>query len=367
MATLMSRTALRSDRTEVWQYWPFHWPPSSSQNDGADAAAVGAARQVDATHGGHHGNEHAHPHVSSPILRATSTLLARQRPSTNSIVILILLRSMRGSGTLVLDTDWSTKSSTTTLSLDADWIADSTHDPVRGRLVVDEQLAKLDAGLRIHVLELTGRAVEHLVEVLVDLVRVDARQDLRIRDRGLLGLLPRPGHLPLLPQHPAQNSRDGKCGNEDDGDRRRRAGGAATTAVCAPARRCLRRPRCRSLLVGVGVGVSGVTRGIGFLRSRGAFVGGLRLLVGRSPSCRSSLSRHLLDVCVGCSAGWLDRQDRAAVRRGNREPALRCRIGRSAEVSTRRRTRGVVAGGPRRVLGTADQHTRDGRRGSRCT
>ena len=130
------------------------------------------------------------------------------------MVILILLRSMRGSGTLVFDTDWSTNSSTTTLSLDSDWIADSTTTPCAIGLVVDEQLTKLGAGLRVHVLELTGGAVEHLVEVLVDLVRLDAGQDLRIGDSRRLGLLARIGHLPLLPQRPAQECRTGKCDNE---------------------------------------------------------------------------------------------------------------------------------------------------------
>ena len=74
------------------------------------------------------------------------------------------------------------------------------HDAVRGGLVVDQQLAQLHAGLAVHVLELTGGAVEHLREVVVDLVRVDAGQHLGIRDGGLPGLLAGAGHAALAQQ-----------------------------------------------------------------------------------------------------------------------------------------------------------------------
>src|ERR1700739_1442143 len=41
MAILMSRVALRSDNTEVWQYCPSHWPPISAQKDCVEADATG--------------------------------------------------------------------------------------------------------------------------------------------------------------------------------------------------------------------------------------------------------------------------------------------------------------------------------------
>ena len=144
------------------------------------------------------------------------------------MVILIRLRSMRGSGTLVLDTDWSTNSSTTTLFLACGLDRRLHDDAVRGGLVVDQQLTKLHAGLRIHVLELAGRAVEHLVEVLVDLAGVDAGQDLRVGDRRLLGLLARMRQLTLLPQHPTQSPRDQPVRQRRAGQARRRARAAAT-------------------------------------------------------------------------------------------------------------------------------------------
>src|SRR6478672_441846 len=48
MAILMSRVALRSDNTEVWQYCPSHWPPSSAQKDSAEADATGVDAKKDA-------------------------------------------------------------------------------------------------------------------------------------------------------------------------------------------------------------------------------------------------------------------------------------------------------------------------------
>src|SRR6478735_3478882 len=105
IATLMSRTASRWERTEVWQYWPFHWPANSSQNDGADAAAVGAptvsAMAPVATPVTMAATTRTSmlTRTSVPYPHGSATWLARQRPSTNSMVILILLRSMRGSGT----------------------------------------------------------------------------------------------------------------------------------------------------------------------------------------------------------------------------------------------------------------------------
>lgn len=72
-----------------------------------------------------------------PFLRKFD-LLARQLPSTFSSVIFIRLRSMRGSGSLVFATDWSTNSSTTALFLETDWTAESS--TVRRRLVLDQQL-----------------------------------------------------------------------------------------------------------------------------------------------------------------------------------------------------------------------------------
>ena len=126
------------------------------------------------------------------------------------MVILILLRSMRGSGAAVLVTVWSIKTSTTTLFGGFGLNGRVDHHAVRGGLVVDQQLPKLHAGLGVHVLELTGRAVEHLPEVLVDLVRVDARQHLGVGDGGLLGLLAGQLHLMLLPLLPPEESRNGK-------------------------------------------------------------------------------------------------------------------------------------------------------------
>jgi hypothetical protein len=48
-AILMSRTAFRSDNTDVWQYCPSQSPPSSPQNDCAEADAVGALTTAAAT------------------------------------------------------------------------------------------------------------------------------------------------------------------------------------------------------------------------------------------------------------------------------------------------------------------------------
>ena len=78
----------------------------------------------------------------------------------------------------------------------------STDDAVGRGLVLDEQLAELGAGLRVHVLELTGRAVEHLFEILVDLVGVDAREYLCRGDGGRPVPLAGTGQLPLLPHLP---------------------------------------------------------------------------------------------------------------------------------------------------------------------
>src|SRR5689334_16118188 len=124
----MSRTALRSEVTAVWQYWPSQLPASSPQNDGADACVVAVLGIVAAAAN----TIAADSLLSMRCLRSAQrswTLLARQRPSTFSMVILILLRSMRGSGAALLVTVWSMKSSTTTLSLDSDWMAESTTTP----------------------------------------------------------------------------------------------------------------------------------------------------------------------------------------------------------------------------------------------
>ena len=140
-----------------------------------------------------------------------------------------------------------------------------------------------------------------------------------------LGLLAGAGHLVLLPQHPAQNARDRQV-------RQRRSSGDRADEHAAPARdRGLARPR--------GVGVthrSSVVVGLGRSTVDQASI---RLTAVFSSGVVSSAGSAFLSVVtvmlisskrrVGRSAWWLDRQDRAAVRRGNREPALRGRVGGS--------------------------------------
>jgi len=75
-------------------------------------------------------------------------------------------------------------------------------------------MPQLHAGLGVHVFELAGRAVEHLTEVLIDLVGVNAGQHLRVGDAGLLGLLAGELHLMLLPLLPSKEPRNGQRGNE---------------------------------------------------------------------------------------------------------------------------------------------------------
>lgn len=110
-ATLMSRTALRSDVTEVWQYWPSQSPPSSPQNDGADAWTLPVPGMVAAV-----------SNTSAARIRGSQQLHFACAPTAVdlSMVILIRLRSMRGSGAAVLVTVWSMNSSTTTLPVEAD-------------------------------------------------------------------------------------------------------------------------------------------------------------------------------------------------------------------------------------------------------
>ena len=87
-----------------------------------------------------------------------------------------------------------------------------------GCFVVYQQLAKLYAGLRVHVLEFAGRPVEDVGEILVDLSRVDARQHLRVLDGGLLGFVAGAGDLTLLPHSPAERADARQCARDNHRD-----------------------------------------------------------------------------------------------------------------------------------------------------